>query len=492
LQPFKAGLRRLMPRPDKHIYLLIGMFTLIRLIVAPFFGLGCDEAHYVLYAKYLDWSYFDHPPLVGWVHAPFLNLLGINEFIARLPAIIIFAATSFCAYVFILRITGSIRISLLAVLALNSSFMFNALGITLLPDSLLLPLIFSLIFIAVKIEQEKNLSNFLLLGIVLGFMGLAKYTSILLVLPLIVYFILKKRYDILFSLHMFLAALIAILFITPVIYWNIIHNFESFRYQGSHVFGSSRPSISFFLESIAFQFGAYSPFLFAIAFYGFFKSIRTRNDYIRLSVLFGGTIMLFFFFTSFSERTLPHWTSIFYLLFIPLGTYEIINANDKRKNIFLSIAIGFSLIVLLIAYVEVAGKFFTFPDYKSPFLDIYEYPEMCKQADVIIRNDKSKKNKAIAVTNWTMGSRVMYYSIPYQHEVFVTDNRKDQFDEWQKNSPIGYDLLFLVTHFEDLDVRSYALCREVTMAGVRDLVLHGSKVDTIKFVWCRDYRGVWR
>ena len=478
-----------MPRTDKQIYLLIGMFTLIRLIVAPFFGLGVDEAHYVLYAKYLDWSYFDHPPLVGWVHAAFLNLLGINELIARLPAILIFAATSYLAYVFMLRITGSIRISLLAVLALNASFMLNVLSLMLLPDSLLLFLIFPLIFVAKKIEREKNTSDFILLGIVLGFMGLAKYTSILFVPPLIIYFLLKKRYDIIFSLPMLLAALIAFLFITPVIYWNIHHGFISFRYQGSHVFGSFQPSISNSLVSLAGQFGAYSPFLSVIAFYGFFKSIKPRNDYILLAVLFGGTIILFFLFTFLFEQILPHWTSIFYVLFIPLGTYEIINAHKRWKINFLYIGIGFSLIVLFLAYAEVAGKFIAFPDYKSPFHDIYGYPEISRQADAIIRNNKSARNKAIAVTNWTMGSRIMYYSIPYRHEVFVLDDRKDQFDEWQKNSPKGYDLLFLVTHFEDLDVGTYALCRQVDVAGGTDLMLNGSKVDTVKFVWCHDYQG---
>jgi hypothetical protein len=479
-----------MPRTDKRIYLLIGISTLIRLIVAPFFGLGCDEAHYVLFARHLDWSYFDHPPLVGWVHAPFLSLLGSNELIARLPAIIIFGATSFCAYLFILKITSSIRTSLWAVLALNSSFMLNALGLMLLPDSLLLPLIFALIFITKKIEREKKLSNFILLGIILGLMGLAKYTSILLVPPLILYFLLKKRSDIIFSSLMLLAALIAILFITPVIYWNIHHGFESFRYQGSHIFGNFQLRISFFFESIALQFGAYSPFLFLIAFYGFLKSFGTRNDYIRLSVLFGGTILGFFLFTSFSERILPHWTSIFYLLFIPIGTYEIIKANHRRKTIFLNIGIGFSLIVLLMAYAEVAGKFFSFPDYKSPFRDIYGYPEICRQADLLIKKDKSPNVKALAVTHWTMASRIIYYGIPYQHELFVIDNRKDQFDEWQKKSPVGYDLLFLVNQLENHDIGSYALCRQVEVAGEKDLMLNGSKVDTVKFVWCRDYQGL--
>jgi hypothetical protein len=43
-----------MLKENKKIFLLIGFFTLIRLAVSPFFGLGVDEAHYVLYAKFLD------------------------------------------------------------------------------------------------------------------------------------------------------------------------------------------------------------------------------------------------------------------------------------------------------------------------------------------------------------------------------------------------------------------------------------------------------
>ena len=179
-----------MLKANKQIFFLIGFFTLIRLVVAPFFGLGVDEAHYVLYAKYLDWSYVDHPPLVGWVHVPIFYLLGTNEFLARLPAILIFAAASYCAYLFILRITQSIRLSLISVLALNCSFMFNALGLMLLPDSLLLLFIFLLIFIAERIDNEKKPLDFILLGILFGLMGLAKYTSILLVPPLIIFFLI--------------------------------------------------------------------------------------------------------------------------------------------------------------------------------------------------------------------------------------------------------------------------------------------------------------
>ena len=33
--------------------------------------LGGDEAYYWRYSLQLAWGYFDHPPLVGWVHFVF-------------------------------------------------------------------------------------------------------------------------------------------------------------------------------------------------------------------------------------------------------------------------------------------------------------------------------------------------------------------------------------------------------------------------------------
>jgi len=109
-------------------------------------------------------------------------------------------------------------------------------------------------------------------------------------------FMMKRRYDIVFSPYMFLAALIAFIMITPVIYWNVTHDFISFRYQGGHVFGTFASSFKNFAESLAAQFGAYGPFLFIIAFYGFFKALRSQSVYLRLP--FYSAALLWYFFCS--------------------------------------------------------------------------------------------------------------------------------------------------------------------------------------------------
>ena len=66
----------------------IFLLSLWRLFVSSRHGLGVDEAHYVLYGIHLDLSYFDHPPLIGWIEGIFLILFGKSEWAARLPAII--------------------------------------------------------------------------------------------------------------------------------------------------------------------------------------------------------------------------------------------------------------------------------------------------------------------------------------------------------------------------------------------------------------------
>jgi 4-amino-4-deoxy-L-arabinose transferase-like glycosyltransferase len=57
--------------------------VLLHLVMAAGFHLSPDEAHYALYASHLDWSYFDHPPLVGWIQWPAL-MLGGGDWLMRL------------------------------------------------------------------------------------------------------------------------------------------------------------------------------------------------------------------------------------------------------------------------------------------------------------------------------------------------------------------------------------------------------------------------
>ena len=59
---------------QRWVWAMLALGTGLHLALALAVNLSVDEAHYALYASHLDWSYFDHPPLVGWLQWPALQL----------------------------------------------------------------------------------------------------------------------------------------------------------------------------------------------------------------------------------------------------------------------------------------------------------------------------------------------------------------------------------------------------------------------------------
>lgn len=185
---------------EHHLFLYFIIFiALLRIAISPLVGLGVDEAHYVLYAQNLALSYFDHPPLVGWIQYAFTSIFGDEELGSRLSAIIIGFITSIFIYKLIYEIDKSSKKAFLAILALHASFLFNALFIMLMPDTLLFLLIIPIINYVIKIEKDDSLKNWIILGVLLGLAGLAKYTAVLFIVPIILYIALKKRYELLYN-----------------------------------------------------------------------------------------------------------------------------------------------------------------------------------------------------------------------------------------------------------------------------------------------------
>lgn len=470
-------------KQHKNFLYFISIVAILRLTLAPFVGLGVDEAHYVLYALNLDLSYFDHPPLVGWIQYIFTSIFGTGEFGSRVAAIVIGFATSIFIYKLIYNINKNTTQAFVAVLALHASFLFNALFLMLMPDTLLFLLILPIIFTVIEVEENNKLSHWLLLGVLLGLAGLSKYTAVLFIFPIIIYVLMRRRYDLLYTPKIILSILIAFFIILPVIIWNIQNDWSSFAYQSSHVVGNSTINWNGFISSIGAQMGAYNPFLAPLAFYGLYKALRSQNSTIFLTALFGLVMILFFTYASLYKTALPHWSALFYMLFIPLGTFYMLQIS---KN-YLKFAIGFGLILSIISYAELGFKFIPQPEYQSLHRDIYGWDKIMSKANEQILDASSQ---AIAVTNWTLASRAIYYNRNYDSNVYLIDNRDDQFDVWEKEKPIGKDLVIINTHSFKKDIDAYMKCSKVIIHNEFDIILNNSKVNTIQLVTCKNYQGL--
>jgi hypothetical protein len=273
----------------------------------------------------------------------------------------------------------------------------------------------------------------------------------------------------------------------PVLLWNASHDWISFTYQSEHVAGNSSIQFKPFIRSIVAQFAAYNPFLFFLAFYGLIASFRSKSAPLVLTAWVGLFIEIFFIGTSFLKPVLPHWPALFYCLFIPIGTVLFMQSSPKRASVTRGIII-FSLFLSAVIHAELYGKWGTFPDYKSPFRDIYGFDAQIKQATQLLEQLPSSK-KALAVMNWSYGSRLNYYSKPYGVKTFVLDDYNRQFALWENESPLGYDLIVIHSHFNDDNELIHLRCDKQTSLAKTDILLNNGKVDTVEFVQCSNYQG---
>jgi len=472
----------------EHLPFLYFIFfvAILRLLVAPFLGLGVDEAHYVLYALHLDWSYFDHPPLVGWTQYLFTSLFGLNEFGARVSAILIGFFTSLFLYRLLYEIEYDAKKSFIGVVALHGAFMFNALFLMLMPDTLLFLLIIPLIFQVVTLEKNPTTRNWILLGLLLGFAGLSKYTAILFIPPIVLYILIKKRFELFYNPKILWTIGVGLVVVSPVFYWNMQHDWISFSYQSNHVVGASHINWKGFGASIAAQLGAYNPFLSFVAFYGLFRAFKSKNDLLFLSALFGLVLFSFFTYSELYKRALPHWSALFYLLFIPIGTYYLYDASKKWHR-YLQGAIGFGLILSTLLYIEIATKIIPLPNIKSLQVDIYGFDKIMQEANQAITHPKKE---LLGVTHWTLASRALFYNASYHSKLYLLDKRFDQFDLWQKGSPIGKDIIVIDMNFAHQDTNKYMRCERVEKLKSFSPIKGKEEPKTISLIKCVNYQGL--
>jgi 4-amino-4-deoxy-L-arabinose transferase-like glycosyltransferase len=478
---------------NRRLWILIGAFASLRLLASVSLGLGGDEAYYAVYARRLALSYFDHPPLVGWFHAlfqyPLTGLFGFHDWIARLPAILLVSLSSGLIYRLIFRVSGDANRAFWSVVALNASPLMNVLGFMLLPDTFLLVTVPLLIFVLMDLEQEPtSWRRWLALGLLLGISGLAKYTAFLLLIPTAVFLLVRRILRPATALKFLGAAILGLILVSPVFIWNHQHDWASFRYQGDHVVGSQTPVNwrGFFL-SVGRQFLAYGPPLFLLSIYGLYRAFRSQKTEWKIAAWTGAAIGLFFGISSLFKVSLPHWTSPFFVMFIPLGYFFLGDFKGAIARHVRRWSLALCLGTVAVGYLAVLWKPPLFSEMNSPFRDVGDYRPLLRRAnEELARSDNPIK--AIGVQNWSLAGRVMYYNLPYRSDVKVIDTRFDQFDIWNPQTYAGGDILFLVNRFIGSEV-GRDRCREVQEMGTVDVPFGGTAVDRYSLVWCKGFGG---
>ncbi|MDR3244377.1 MAG: glycosyltransferase family 39 protein, partial [Elusimicrobiota bacterium] len=201
-------------------------------------GLTTDEAHYWVYSKFLSLSYFDHPPLIGYIIKISTFIFGNTAFGVRFPAVLIFFFAAWIFYLCVQKLFDD-KTALVGVILLNILPVFSVLGsVIALPDSPLALFWLLSIYIFIITLETKNDNYWYLIGITMGLALLSKYNAIMIPISIFIFLLLSKKNRFWFKhKEPYFALIIAFIIFSPVIIWNIENNWASFGFQLRHGFG---------------------------------------------------------------------------------------------------------------------------------------------------------------------------------------------------------------------------------------------------------------
>ena len=211
----------------------VGYIVLLKLVYLGVPELLFEEAYYWNYAQHLDIGYLDHPLIVAWTIKFFTVLLGNVEFAVRLGAFLYWFVTAY----FVLKLAEEIfnktiaYRALLLVAILPAYFSF---GFFMSPDAPLTTCWAAAVYFIYQALIKENKLAWIYFGIALGMGMSSKYTIILLAAAIVLFMLFDKRARQWFLRPQpYIAALIALLLFSPVIIWNVQHDWLSFTFQSS-------------------------------------------------------------------------------------------------------------------------------------------------------------------------------------------------------------------------------------------------------------------
>ena len=69
--------------------IIVVIFNILRLAFIPFVGLTPQESYFAYYADNLSLSYFDHPPLIGYIIWLFMAVFGHNMYAVKIASFVV-------------------------------------------------------------------------------------------------------------------------------------------------------------------------------------------------------------------------------------------------------------------------------------------------------------------------------------------------------------------------------------------------------------------
>ncbi|MBS1542937.1 MAG: glycosyltransferase family 39 protein [Bacteroidetes bacterium] len=333
--------------------------TIVRLLLATQLELGIDEVYYWNYVIFPDWSYFDHPLMVGVLGDIFsLHHTFQSDFLLRLGPICLSALSTWIIFRIGTKVKDERTGFYAALLFTGSIYCSIIAGFSYIPDGpliifWLLALNLMLDFLGAETIDSVHRRKIILFGVFAGLAMISKYQGAFLWVGVFAYVFLYNR-NWLREFSFYVSGVISAILLLPILIWNLNNDFVTFNYHSGRVTPKWEFRADYFFTELSGQFAYNNPVVYVlivIALVALFKGkkfIDTKFHRILLSPV----IPLWLVFTGFSvfRSTLPHWSApAFVSLIILAAAYWAGHENQKKAYFWMKAGAYFLAFLLAVA-----------------------------------------------------------------------------------------------------------------------------------------------
>jgi Dolichyl-phosphate-mannose-protein mannosyltransferase len=406
-----------------HRLLFYTAWLLLGLIQAAFTELQDDEAYYWIYARFLDWGYFDHPPMTALL-IRCGTVFFTNELTVRLFPVILNTLTLFITE----KLTDRKNPKLFYAICLSMGVL-QLTGFMAVPDIPLLFFTAALFYAYRQYLQRPGWMQALLLGLITACLLYSKYHGVLIVL-----FVLASNPQLFREAKVYAAGLLAFVLFLPHLWWQYQHHWLSFRY---HLYESNvNPyKLSHTLDYIGGQLLLAGP-LAGIIFLTATFAQKPANTLERALRYTGVGIFLFFLLSTFRGQVEPNWTSPAMVPLIVLS-YRWVQQRAAWRKWLLRLTVP-TVAIVLIARVAMMVDFLPLPFAVERFHSWEKWPQELKE--------RTHNLPVVVSNNYQRASKYWFYTGQQTYSLNRYDDRRNNFNFW----PVEDSMLGRAIYFFDI------------------------------------------
>jgi 4-amino-4-deoxy-L-arabinose transferase-like glycosyltransferase len=380
--------------------LILGGLTWLGII-----GLSPDEAQYWTWSQALDWGYYSKPPGIAWQIALTTALVGNTALGVRIGALFMGSLISLAVYGVARAAELDKRTAIWAgvIMAVCPLGFYLTLATTTDGGAILC---LTLAVIAVIRGP-----NYWLAGLCILIGALFKWTAFIFWPVLLPFLFFSKQIRKLSFLGGLALSLLSLL---PSLYWNMGHEWATFKHVGTAV---KEVKGGNFFDFLAAQIGLLSPVFFILLVWSYFFS---KKRALWIAAAFPAVVLIYLGF-AFFKKMQPNWAAFLYPPGMVLIAWVCCEKLKKGK-VWLYVGTAISLTI-------VAGAFAPLPYRYSPLRQTLGWDRLSGVLDDAGYNPQ----KDFLFSNKYQNVSLLSFYGPEQKRAYyfnVSQTRKNQFSYW--------------------------------------------------------------